>query len=120
MQNSYTIGASEERPWGRWTVLDAGSGFAVKRIEVIPGGALSLQRHRHRSEVWTIVAGTAEVTLGERVFAASAGDSVRIATGEVHRIVNSGTDGVVLIEVQTGPLLDETDIERLSDIYHRT
>ena len=39
----YQRGDSDERPWGRWEVLDTGGGFAVKRITVHPGAALSLQ-----------------------------------------------------------------------------
>jgi mannose-6-phosphate isomerase-like protein (cupin superfamily) len=33
----YQRGDSDERPWGRWEVLDTGEGFAVKRITVKPG-----------------------------------------------------------------------------------
>ena len=119
MSNSYTIGASDRRPWGAWTVLDSGPGFAVKRIVVAPGGVLSLQRHRHRAEVWTIVGGIAAETLGEMVFAAGDGESVRVAPFEIHRIANHGAQDVVFIEVQTGAILDEADIERLSDDYGR-
>lgn len=116
----YAPGEHDTRPWGDWTVLDVGPGHAVKRIRVIPGGVLSLQRHRHRAEVWTVVAGVAEVTLGPRVFAAQAGESVRIATGEVHRAANRGGADMVFIEVQTGPILAEDDIERLEDQYGRS
>jgi mannose-6-phosphate isomerase-like protein (cupin superfamily) len=119
MSNAYSVGASDRRPWGEWTVIDAGPGFAVKRIRVAPGGMLSLQRHRHRAEVWTIVAGVAEVTLGERRFMAEAAESVRIAVGDVHRVANPGQDDVVFIEVLTGAILDENDIERLEDRYGR-
>ncbi len=115
----YTPGEHDTRPWGEWTVLDVGPGYAVKRISVVPGGVLSLQRHRHRAEVWTVVAGRAEVTLGTRIFAAPAGDSVRIATGEIHRAANRGAEDMVFIEVQTGPILAEDDIERLEDQYGR-
>ena len=115
----YTPGEHDRRPWGDWTVLDAAEGYAVKRIRVIPGGVLSLQRHRHRAEVWTIVAGTAEVTLDGRIFPAASGESVRIATGAVHRVANRGTADMVFIEVQTGPILSEDDIERLEDQYGR-
>ena len=120
MANSYTIGASDTRPWGTWVVLDAGPGFAVKRITVAPGGVLSLQRHRHRAECWTIVAGVAEVTLGSETFAAMAGEVVEIGLGQVHRIANRGAEPVVFIEVQMGATLDEGDIERLEDQYGRT
>lgn len=119
MGESYRVGARDERPWGDWTVVDVGPGYAVKRIRVAPGGVLSLQRHQYRAEVWTIVAGTAEVTVGGRVFPAGAGESVRIAVGEVHRIANRGAADVVFVEVQTGARLEESDIERLADDYGR-
>lgn len=120
MANTYEIGASDRRPWGDWRVLDAGPHFAVKRITITPGGVLSLQRHQHRAEVWTIVAGTAEVTLDTEIFEAPPGASVRIAPRQVHRAANHGTEDVVFIEVQTGPILDEADIERLEDTYGRS
>jgi mannose-6-phosphate isomerase-like protein (cupin superfamily) len=115
----YTAGDSDRRPWGRWTVLEAGPGYAVKRIEVNPGGRLSLQRHRFRAEQWVVVAGTALVTLDEAQFELAPGGTVHIATGQVHRVENRGSEDVVFIEVQTGPTLDEDDIERLEDIYGR-
>ena len=120
MSNSYAAGQNDVRPWGDWTVLDAGPGYVVKRIRVTPGGILSLQRHRHRAEEWTVVAGVARVTLGQRQFDLTAGQSTHIDTGAVHRIANCGTDDVVFIEVQTGPILSEDDIERLEDSYGRS
>src|SRR5690349_18628105 len=53
------------RPWGYYESIDRGERFQVKRIVVIPGGMLSLQKHRHRAEHWVVVKGTAEVTIGE-------------------------------------------------------
>ena len=50
------------RPWGAYTVLEEGPGFKIKRIEVSPGGRLSLQSHEQRSEHWVVVAGEATVT----------------------------------------------------------
>ncbi|MCW3475350.1 phosphomannose isomerase type II C-terminal cupin domain [Limobrevibacterium gyesilva] len=117
--NTYAAGQSDRRPWGEWAVLDAGPGYVVKRIRVIPGGILSLQRHRHRAEDWTIVAGAALATLGTRQFELAAGQSTHIDTGAVHRIANPGTTDMVFIEVQTGPILSEDDIERLEDSYGR-
>ena len=40
MVNNYAAGQSDTRPWGDWTVLDAGPGYAVKRIRVRPDGVL--------------------------------------------------------------------------------
>jgi mannose-1-phosphate guanylyltransferase/mannose-6-phosphate isomerase len=108
------------RPWGYYESIDAGDRFQVKRIVVIPGGVLSLQKHRHRAEHWVVVRGTAEVTIGEKVRAVHENESVYIPIGSVHRLANKGKIPLELIEVQTGSYFGEDDIERLDDIYKRT
>jgi mannose-1-phosphate guanylyltransferase/mannose-6-phosphate isomerase len=108
------------RPWGYYESIDAGERFQVKRIVVIPGGVLSLQKHRHRAEHWVVVRGTAEVTIGEKVRAVHENESVYIPIGSVHRLANKGKIPLELIEVQTGSYFGEDDIERLEDIYKRT
>ncbi len=115
----YAVGQRDVRPWGEWMVIDCGAGFVVKRITVRPGQRLSLQRHQHRAEQWVVVAGLAQVTLGDAVFALGIGETARIAPDEIHRVANQGVNDVVFIEVQTGALLSEDDIERLSDDYGR-
>ncbi len=117
---TYATGQSDSRPWGDWTVLDCGPGFVVKRIRVAPGGRLSLQRHQGRAEQWTVVAGTARVTVDGAQFDVPTGHSVSVPRGAVHRSENLGAEDVVFIEVQHGPLLSEDDIERLEDVYGRT
>lgn len=118
-RNDYAVGQSNSRPWGDWAVLDAGPGFCVKRIRVVPGGILSLQRHQHRAEQWTVVAGQARVTRNTDTIDLVAGESIGIATGDIHRIQNPGEADMVFIEVQTGRELREDDIERLEDSYGR-
>ena len=41
-------GETDERPWGRYEVLEESEGYKVKRLEIKPGARLSLQRHAHR------------------------------------------------------------------------
>lgn len=118
-RNDYAAGQSDRRPWGDWAVLDAGPGFAVKRIRVVPGGVLSLQRHQHRAEQWTVVSGTARVTRNTETIELMAGESIGIGLGDIHRIANPGSTDMVFIEVQTGRDLREDDIERLEDSYGR-
>ncbi|MGB9041825.1 MAG: mannose-1-phosphate guanylyltransferase/mannose-6-phosphate isomerase [Pseudolabrys sp.] len=108
------------RPWGYYESIDMGERFQVKRIVVIPGGILSLQKHRHRAEHWVVVRGTAEVTIGEQARAVHENESVYIPIGSVHRMANKGKIPLELIEVQTGSYLGEDDIERLEDVYKRT
>ena len=108
-----------ERPWGRYTVMDEGPGFKVKRIVVDPGMKLSLQLHRHRAEHWVVVSGTARVTIGRDVRLVAGNQSVYIPLETVHRLENPETEPLKIIEVQTGASLEEDDIIRLDDDYWR-
>jgi len=107
------------RPWGCFENLMDEPGYKVKRIIVTPGQKLSLQRHKHRAEHWTVVEGTAWVRNGEEEFELSVSQSTFIPQGAIHRLENRTASPVVLIEVQTGSYTGEDDIERLEDIYGR-
>ena len=107
------------RPWGWFESLVLGDGFQVKRIFVKPGAALSLQSHKHRSEHWIVVEGTAKVTVEGSEKLLTEGQSAYIPLGAVHRMENPGRVPMVLIEVQTGVYLGEDDIIRYEDIYAR-
>lgn len=109
----------ERRPWGCWAILDQGDGYKVKRIEVNPGGRLSLQWHRHRSEHWIVVAGTARVTIDGGVRQMHVQQSTFVPAGTLHRIENPGRSPLVIIEVQNGRYLGEDDIVRVEDDYDR-
>ena len=109
----------DHRPWGWFESLAIGNGFQVKRIMVKPGEALSLQSHHHRAEHWIVVAGTAQVTIGETVKLVTANESVYVPLGAVHRLENPGKIPVEMIEVQTGHYLGEDDIIRYEDRYAR-
>lgn len=111
---------SDERPWGRYEVLEEGSGFKVKRIDVKPGHRLSLQRHNRRAEHWIVIEGVADVVCGEHDVQLKKGEHILIPPLTNHRIGNSGSANLAIIEVQLGDYLGEDDIVRLSDDYQRT
>lgn len=108
------------RPWGTYTVLEEGDRFKIKRLEVKPGGCLSLQAHRHRSEHWVVVCGTARVTNEGEVTLLRANQSTYIASGRRHRLENPGALPLIVIEVQSGDYLGEDDIVRFDDAYGRS
>jgi mannose-1-phosphate guanylyltransferase len=107
------------RPWGHYDCIDAGERFQVKRITVNPGASLSLQKHHHRAEHWTVVSGTAKVTCGDEEILLSENESTYIPLGTVHRLENPGKVPLEIIEVQSGSYLGEDDIVRLEDNYQR-
>jgi mannose-6-phosphate isomerase-like protein (cupin superfamily) len=115
MQTEYFAGETDVRPWGHWEVIGIGPRHVVKRISVTPGKRLSLQRHQHRAEHWVVVSGRGLMTLGERSVPVAADQHGYIPVREIHRIENTGTEDLVFIEVQTGELLSEADIERIQD-----
>jgi mannose-1-phosphate guanylyltransferase len=103
------------RPWGKYDLIDYGDRYQVKRITVKPGAALSLQKHQHRAEHWTVLVGTAKVTKGEEVLILAENESVYIPIGVVHALENPGEVDLELIEIQSGEYLGEDDIIRLQD-----
>jgi mannose-1-phosphate guanylyltransferase/mannose-6-phosphate isomerase len=107
------------RPWGWYDSLESGERFQVKRIGVRPGASLSLQKHHHRAEHWIVVKGTAQVTRGAETFLLTENQSTYVPVGEVHRLHNPGRIELEIIEVQSGPYLDEDDIVRFDDNYGR-
>lgn len=114
-----TLHRKVSRPWGWYDSIDCGERFQVKRINVKPGGSLSLQRHRHRAEHWIVVKGSALVTKGSEIFMLAENQSTYIPIGEIHRLENPGETDLEMIEVQSGSYLGEDDIERFNDIYGR-
>ena len=108
-----------ETPWGSWEVLLEETYCKVKRLIVNPRQRLSYQKHAHREEVWTVVQGTATVTLQDQVQELATSQTLFVPCGQLHRIANKTDFPVVLIEVQTGTYFGEDDIERFEDDYGR-
>lgn len=107
------------RPWGSFESLVVSDRFQVKLIIVKPGEVLSLQKHFHRAEHWTVVKGTAKIVNGDTESILSEDQSTYIPLGNVHRLENPGKIPLELIEVQTGSYLGEDDIIRFEDKYKR-
>ena len=107
------------RPWGRYVNLFEGKSFLVKELIVKPKSSISLQKHHHRSEHWMITQGKPKITINKNKFYKKPFESVFIPTGAIHRIENNFKKSVKILEIQTGPILKETDIVRYQDIYGR-
>lgn len=116
---SKEISETGERPWGFYEVLSESMTFKVKRIVVNEHSALSLQRHKYRSEHWVVVSGQAIVQIGEDRQTLSVNESTYIPVGRLHRLMNPCDKKLVVIEVQSGTYLGEDDIERFEDDYSR-
>ena len=110
----------EERPWGTYQVLLDEPYTKVKKITVKPGERLSYQYHEKRAENWTVVLGTALITIDGVELEITEGNSFFIPEEAKHRVKNeSETDDLIFIEVQVGQYFGEDDIIRIEDDYGR-
>ena len=107
------------RPWGKYTNLYSGKGFLVKELVVNSKSSISLQKHKHRAEHWTITSGKPRITINKKKFFKNINETAYIPRGSIHRIENIFKTPVKIMEVQTGKILKETDIIRYKDIYGR-
>ncbi len=107
------------RHWGKYSVIKDEPNYKLKVIEVNPGHRLSYQYHNKRSEVWTIVKGSGEVTIEGNTEIVHYGDCITIKQNEKHRIKNNSNHALVFIEVQIGSYFGEDDIVRIEDDYNR-
>ena len=109
---------TERRPWGEFTQLCLNEPVTVKIITVAAGAELSLQRHRHRAELWVALDPTLRVEVDGRAWRPAVGERVWIPAGAAHRLAAPGAQGGRVLEVAFGRF-DEADIERFSDRYGR-
>lgn len=84
-----------------------------------PFSRISLQKHHHRTEIWTIIKGTGIVTINGHNIRVSEGDTVTVPVQSMHRIANPIEAPLLFVEVQVGSYLEEDDIERIEDDYDR-
>lgn len=115
------------RPWGHYRDLFRSTQYVLKTITVKPGAKLSLQYHIHRGEIWKVLKGQGRVYQevpgmdhpGEGItMAALPGDLIEIGVGDIHRIENTGSVDLVILELQFGEC-SETDIVRIEDDWGR-
>lgn len=107
----------EERRWGEYKVIDNvefpdGFKTLTKQLKIKAGKGISYQAHRHRDEVWSFVDGKGELVLDGVRSVVGRGDTVTIKKGVRHAV--RAISDLTFIEVQSGDLLVEDDIERFA------
>ena len=100
------------RNWGYYKVLQEYPGVKVKELVVEPGKSLSMQRHMHRSEFWTVVDGTGMVELNDTKVMLHPQSTIFIQPMAWHKLWNTSDRQLRIVEIQYGSECDEADIER--------
>ncbi len=104
---------------GKYTNLFYGKGFLIKELVINSKSSISLQKHNFRSEHWTVVSGNPLITINKSTFLKKANENIYVPKGSIHRIQNNYNKPVVIMEVQLGSILKESDITRYKDLYGR-
>jgi quercetin dioxygenase-like cupin family protein len=105
------------RPSSRWALLtDPAGDNAVDDISIIvedvaPGDRIPLHRHRVNEAVM-ILAGVAEVTLGDAVLRPDVGSTVFIPAGVVHGHRNVGSEPLRIHAIFPATVVDMEMLER--------
>jgi len=91
-----------------------GPARAADKMETVTYGVVSWNPLH-----WVVIAGTAKIVNGEQEMFLEENQSTYIPKTHRHRLENSGKIPLQIIEIQSGPYLEEDDIVRFDDIYGR-
>ena len=109
----------EKRPWGNFHIIAKGNGYQIKEMNINPKNKQSLQKHNHLSEYWQVIEGHGQVRIEDSEIKLKTGDNVYIPIKSLHRLENTGSQNLKIIEIQIGELISEDDIVRIEDDYGR-
>ena len=107
-----------ERPWGYFRIVENTNKWRVKELVILPGKSLSMQRHSHRSEHWHVLEGRVTVDLqlpdsiNTNTVVIEKNSSIDILKHTWHRAYNTALSTAKVIEIWSGDVLTEEDIER--------
>ena len=86
---------------------------------IYPHEAISFQSHKYRDEHWILVRGEVEVIIESKKTILRENEYLFINSNSKHRMTNNSESEATIIEIQTGPVLSEEDIDRIKDKYKR-
>ncbi len=121
------------KPWGSYEVFEVGSTYDKKILKVNPGFFLSLQfhgttQHPGHSEQWVALTDIVVVKGFEldklEIKKYQKNDTIKIAAGEYHALVNPFSFEIAVEETRTSPIVEsaedrEKNITRIYDQTHR-
>lgn len=90
------------KEWGNYKLLQKTEFYQVKMVTIYPGKTQAQHQHDLCSEQWSVVKGTATVTLGQETREYHTKDSMYVPMGVMHEVANLTDEEVVIIEISIG------------------
>lgn len=111
--------------WGIKETLTRSEGYTVKKLTIFPGKSLTTHKHEKRSEHWSIVSGTATITMNQEKKEYHRNESIYVPAHTYHTISNETAHDLIVIEVsvgesageKVGDIVKKDDILLLSPVY---
>ena len=103
------------RQWGYREIVVEEEACRVQRVTVLPGRTIYEHRHEQRIENWTILRGSALITLNGSARVYNETDSIEVKAGTLHQISNNGEKDLVFIETAVGEVLHTDMLSRRKD-----
>lgn len=116
-QSYYDNGRTFYRLWGIYEILNFSENYKVEKVTIFPGRSMRTHKHAHRLEQWSVVKGTATITIDNICKDYTRSDNVYVPKGTLHRVENRTDSDVIIIEIKMGDILSETDIYSTGDFY---
>lgn len=82
-----------------WTRADSNSHAQMMLVKMAPGGTSPAHRHPH-PQIFYVISGKGIVRLDGVEHPLEPGTAVRVLGGELHDFLNTGTEELVMLEVQ--------------------
>ena len=96
-----------EKSWGSYRVIDVEKGSMTIKVTLRAGHSMNYHSHRHRDEVWTVVAGRGRTIVDGMEQKVETGDVVTMSAGCRHTVI--AETELKLIEVQIGEEISAED-----------
>lgn len=101
--------------WGAELLLEAGTGYRIYKVSILPGKSMGLRMHMHHNRSWTVLKGTLQITIdGEKGYYGS-GESVHVYKTTPYSIRNAGFIVAELLQISMGEYVEDDDIILLEE-----
>lgn len=98
------------RPWGMYERYVEEQDYWIQKITLLPGKTIYQHKHMRRTENWTVIRGTIQVSLDGITQVYHAGDNIDIHAGCIHQASNIGEIPALILETAMGEILQSSDM----------
>jgi len=89
--------------WGIKEYISKGKGYRITKMTIFPGKFLREHSHETRSEHWSVVSGSANITINGVTKNYSVGESAVAKPNDIHRLGNVTDKSAIIIETALDP-----------------